>query len=272
VKLLLALALAGSLLGGTASGTLVVNGHAVELKYSYAITDTDNGKPILRLIVTDAAMSEKDVRDKFGLFELKIAGKVNAVEVKIPDDDPSFNSYGIWSKLSEGSISGSGNVDVFKPATRTKDRIEGAMTVPASKAGDTTYEFRFTAACEILKRIVEAKPTDADAAEAATKEQTKVYLSYLRAIQSGNRTTLQKVLIPENAKRTDSPDFPKMIKVVQAMTPKQIKVWKLVESEGEATLTVSGLEDGKQVWGSVELVNIDGKWLISKERWGGSQQ
>ena len=117
MKLLLFLALIGSLLGGTASGTLVLNGHAVELKYSYAITGTDNGKLILRLIVTDGPMSEKDVRDKFGLFELTTAGKINAVEVKIPDDDPSYNSY------STGSISGSGNVDVFKPTTRTEDRI-----------------------------------------------------------------------------------------------------------------------------------------------------
>jgi hypothetical protein len=93
----------------------------------------------------------------------------------------------------------------------------------------------------------------------------------LREIQSGDRTTLQRVLIPENAKKMESPDFPKMIKVVQAMTPKQIKVWKLVESGAEATLTVSGIQDGKQVWGSVDLVNIDGKWLISRESWGGSQ-
>ena len=267
MRLLLFLALTGSLLAGTASGRLVVNGHTVELKYSYAINDTDNGKPILRLVVTDAPMSEKDVRDKFGLFELKIAGKINAVEVKIPNDDSSYNSYSIWTKLSKGSITASGNVEVFKPSTRTGERIEGSMITPNSKVGETTYEFRFTAATEILKRIVEAKPTAADAAEAATKEQTKVYLSYLRAIQSGDRITLQKVLIPENAKKTESPDFPKMIKVVQAMTPEQIKVWKLVESGGEATLTVSGVEDGKQVWGSVELVNIDGKWLISKEQW-----
>ncbi len=239
----------------------------MELKYSCAITDTDNGKPILRLIVSDAEMSEKDIRDKFGLFELKIAGKINAVEVKIPGDDPSYNSYSVWSKLSEGSISGSGNVDVFKASVRTGDLIEGAMIVSASKVGETTYEFRFKASTGILKRIVEAKPTDADADEAAAKEQTKVYLSYLRAIQSGNKATLQKVLIPENAQKTESADFPKMIKAVQAMMPKQIKVWKLVESGAEATLTVSGVQDGKQLWGSVELVNIDGKWLVSKESW-----
>ena len=266
--LFLALGLTGRLLAGVASGTLVVNGHKVELKHSCAITATDNGKQILRLIVSDVPMSEKDVRDEFGLFELKRAGENNAEEVKIPNNDPSYNSYGIWTKLSEASISGSGNVDVFKPTVRTDDILEGAMNVTASKVGETTYEFLFKVSCGIYKRIVEAKPTATDAAEAATKEQTKVYLSYLRAVQAGNKATLQKVLIPENAQKTESPDFPQMIKMIQSMTPKQIKVWKLVESGAEATLTVSGVEDGKQVWGSVDLVNIDGKWLISKERWG----
>ncbi|MDP8982193.1 MAG: hypothetical protein M3O35_16570, partial [Acidobacteriota bacterium] len=251
---------AAGLMGGAASGTLVVNGHVAPLKYAYAITTAEAN---VRLVVCDVPMSEKELRDDFGLFELKSAGKINAIEVSVPN-----NSYSIWSKLSEGSISGSGNVEVFKASAKTAERIEGSMEVAAGKVGQTTYEFHFTAATEILKRAVEARPTADDAAAAATKEQTRVYLAYVRAIQAGNKAALQKVLIPENAQKVDSPDFPQIVKMIQSMTPKQIKVWKVVEESGEATLTVSGMEEGKQVWGSVDLVNIDGRWLIEKERWG----
>jgi Domain of unknown function (DUF4878) len=65
----------------------------------------------------------------------------------------------------------------------------------------------------------------------------------------------------------DSPDFPKMLEMVQAMQAKDIHVLKATESGNTATLIVDGTQDGKPQRGKVILTKSDGRWNLVSESW-----
>ena len=58
-----------------------------------------------------------------------------------------------------------------------------------------------------------------------------------------------------------------MLKIVQMMQPLNIKVLKAVEKDGEATLTMTGTQEGKPMKGEATLKLVDGKWTMTNQSW-----
>jgi hypothetical protein len=272
MKTLIAAAmLPGALLaaGGTASGTLTVNGQTLQMKYAYAAQFPDwfdKTKLATRLVVSDAPIPDAAIQDEMELMSLARAGKMNAVQFEIGAGKTNI-SMSIQSNKLGGSMSLSKNFDAKAIPVFTADRIEGALAAEPSKMGGMSYAYNLKFATAIAPRVVVAAPTPADAATAAKTGSAQAYLAFVAAVKAGNKAKMLELASPKVRQMMDQPDFAEKLSLVQAMMPSKIQVLKADETGDEAKLTVSGVEDGKTRQGTVTMMRQAGKWYLVKEAW-----
>ena len=95
----------------------------------------------------------------------------------------------------------------------------------------------------------------------------KAYLAYQKALMSGNLAALRKSVGADQAKQMDDPDFPKMLKVVQAMQPKNIRITGGSLAGTTATLNATGKEGDSTSTGTITMMLDGGMWKVTKESW-----
>jgi hypothetical protein len=173
------------------------------------------------------------------------------------------------SNAYEGSISMSGTFDSAKElAVFTEKRIEGTMVQEPRKLGHTTYAFDVKFAADVAPRVIESEPTPADTAAAAKAASTKAYLAFIEAVRKGDKAKLLAMSPPERREMIDTPDFPEILKMVQAMMAQNIRVLKTTETGDKAILIASGIEDGKEQRGKITMIRqSNGSWAMERESW-----
>lgn len=265
--------LPGLLSAGTASGTLTVQGKTFSMKHSYAVQFPDwfdKSKMGTRLLVSDAPVPEKSLQEETEIMSLAREGKINAVQFEIGAERTSI-SMSIWSNSLPGSVSSSTNFDPAQMKVFTATRIEGALSSPAKKLGDMTYEYKVQFATAIQPRVVAPPPTAADTAAAAKATSTVAYLAWAAALKAGNKAKLIELASPAVRKMIDQPDFAEKLAFIQEMAPTDLKVLKAEENGDDARLTVSGKRDGETISGVITMLRQSGKWLLVKESWKSGQ-
>lgn len=268
---LAAVAAAAMTSAGTAKGTLTWDGKEYEMKYAYAMQAKDKfdkKKDVLRVLVTNIPLEEAVVRSERKLMDLLFNGSITYLDIEVPVDGDSSN-YSIHSNEHKGSLSGSNTPSILKITNKTDNKLEGEAARKASDFGGSNCEFSIQLEADILKPVVVPQPTPADALAAAKTESAKAYLAFNQALMAGNKALLMQGVIAEKAKMIDTPDFPKMLKMIQSMQPRQVRVKKAIEDGEQSRLWVSGLEGAKAVKGVVEMVKESGKWKVRSESWGG---
>jgi hypothetical protein len=255
--------------GGTASGTLTVNGQVFPVKYAYAAQFPDffdKSKLATRLVVSDAPIPDAAIQDEMELMSLARAGKMNAVQFEIGASKSNI-SMSIHSNKLGGSMNMSKNFDAKSIPVFTADRIEGALSAEPAKMGGMSYAYNVKFATAIAPCVVAAVPTAADAAAAATAGSAQAYLAFVAAVKAGNKAKMLELASPKVRQMMDQPDFAENLSMVQALMPSKIQVLKADEAGDEAKLTVSGVEDGKTKQGTVTMMRQAGKWYLVKESW-----
>jgi hypothetical protein len=270
-ELIAAAVLPGALMAasGMASGTLTVNGQAVQMKYAYAARFPDwfdKTKLGTRLVVSDMAIPVTAIQDSFEMMSLARDGKMNAIQFEIGASRNSI-SMSIHSNKLQGSVSVSKNFDAKAIPVFTEDRLEGALAAEASTMGPMSYAYDVKFATAIAPRVVTAPPTAADTAAAAKAGSAQAYLAFVAAVRAGNKAKMLELASPKVRQMMDKPDFAEKLSLVQEMMPAKIQVLKAEENGDEAKLTVSGVEDGKTKQGTVTMMRQDGKWYLVKESW-----
>jgi hypothetical protein len=255
--------------GGTASGTLTVQGQTIQMKYAYAVQIPDffdKSKVGTRLLVSDAPVSEAAVQEDMDLMSLSRAGKINAVQFEFGAGRSSVSISVLSNKLG-GSLSVSKGFDPKSVPVFTATRMEGTMAVEPSKLGPMTYQYNIKFATPISPRVVAAEPTPSDAAAASKSNSAQAYLAFVAAVRKGDKAKMLELASPRVRQMMDTPDFSQNLAMVQAMLPAQIQVLKATETGDEATLLVKGTEEGKTKRGTVTMLRQGGKWFIVKESW-----
>jgi hypothetical protein len=261
MKILLAvLAFAATVHAQTASGTLTINRDQFELKHAAAAAV----KGRTRIVVADKPIPEDLMDDEGQLWDLKTSG-YHGFQLDIEADRQNYSLVVISSTL-EGTVTMSGTFHPERLSVFTAKRVEGALEEAPEKIGENTvgYKVKFAAAVA----PAEPAPTAADKAAAAGKESTKVYLSLIAAIRAGDKQKILELAPPDKRAAIDTPEFPKILKMVQMMTPTNIQVLKATETGDHARLIASGLEDGKPQRGKIYLNRVNGRWIMASESWG----
>ena len=77
---------------------------------------------------------------------------------------------------------------------------------------------------------------------------------------------LMELVVPEMAKQTEAPEFKEMLPMIQAMTPKKIRITGGSVDGDSATLLVESLDE-KNTTATVTLRREGGQWKLVKESW-----
>lgn len=275
MKIMIAVAIMPGVLlaaGGTASGTLTVQGQTIPMKYAYAVQIPDffdKAKLGTRLVVSDVPLSEAAVQEEMELMSLSRVGKLNAVQFEFGAERSSVSMSILSNKLG-GSVSMSKGFDAKAIPVFTATQMEGVMAVEPSKLGPMTYQYHVKFAAPIAARVIAPAPTASDAAAAVKSAPAQAYLAFVAAVRKGDKAQMLALASPKVRQMMDTPEFAQNLSLVQAMLPSKIQVLKASENGDEATLTVSGMEEGRPKHGTVTMFRQGGKWFIVKESWKGA--
>ena len=260
---------------GTASGTLTVNGKPSALTYALATTQKnpfDAKKTDVVLLLTNVPVAPAAMADDFGRMKLAGKGNFSGVEVEIdPDGDViSGTLYSPEFKKFSGMISATG-MHKFEGKV-SGSSVEGKLFIPKDDdfAG-YTYRYDATFHAAIAARGSMSTPAatamSGKALPADGGAPGKAYRDYLAALAAGDLAKLAKSVDAEHAAQMKDPEFKKMLKMIQAMEPKDVKIVRGSIDGSKATLEVTGKDGDATSNGTVELVMEGGAWKLAKESW-----
>jgi hypothetical protein len=260
---------------GTASGTLTVNGKPVPLAYAMATTQKnpfDAKKTDVLLLLTNVPVDPAAMADDFGRMKLAGKGNFSGVEVEV-DPDGQVISGTLYSpdfKKFNGMISATG-MHQFEGKVSASS-IDGKLFIPKDDdfAG-YTYRYEATFQAPIAARgaavVAGSAPLAGKPLAADGGAPGKAYRGYLAALAAGDETKLAKCVDAEHAAQMKDPEFKKMLKVIQAMEPKNVRIVRGSSDGNKATLEVTGKDGTETSNGTVELVMEGGAWKLAKESW-----
>jgi hypothetical protein len=254
------------------SGKLTIQGKAIELKHIYAQQfpdSSDKSKRNVLVVITDQPVPEDARNDTGEMMDLYFAGKFHGVKLEYPPDGSSV-SVVVMSNLLEGSFSWSRAGSDVAPKVLTGTRIEHSFDIPERTTGDTAIALQATFAAGIVPHIPEPEPTPADTAAAQKAPQTNAYIALVKANRAGDKAGIMAAVDPERRAMVDTPDFPKILEMVQEMTPKNTKVLEVTESADKYILIVQASnEEGNPMRGKITMVKgPESEWFASRESWG----
>ena len=255
-------------------GTFTANGQTVNLSYAYASTRKnpfDEKKTDTFLIVTDKELPAGTVFDDFALIDLADKG-ISGFTVQFSGDkqvdsgtlfSPAFKAMHQFSSVGKQKLT---------LTTQAKDRVAGTVSMPAGDFFDENYAY--TATFDVP---VQAKPAEKTAAQKVAElkgaklpadggEPGKAWQAYRKAITAGDLASIRKSVVAEMAKQTEDPDFKKMLPVIQAMQPKNVKIDGGTIDGDNATLLVTSLDE-KNTTGTVTMRRESGQWKVVNESW-----
>ena len=113
------------------------------------------------------------------------------------------------------------------------------------------------------------KPAAGTALPADGGEPGKAYMTYCKAMTSGDMAALKKLVSAERAKQMDDPDFQKMFPMIQEMMAKDIKITGGTVSGNAATLNAEGKDSmgGGIAKGTISMVLEDKQWKVETDSW-----
>lgn len=267
---LLLLLLAGGRSGfaqEAASGMLKIGDQQYELKYVTAvrIPDTfDENRQATRLSLSDLPVSEADLRDRSGISTLKSKGGFHGVTFDI-GDERSYVSMNLWSSDHSLIVSMSGTMGEVSLSGQTATGIAGEVKDLANTVSGVLFSVsaRFSAS---VKPQPEAPKADVKkGAATAELESVKTYLTMRKAVRAADMETIRKLArYPQDFEGAAGEQF---VKLMQSEEPMDIQVLEAWEAGDTATLTVSGVLEGKPISRKFEMQKVKGKWSTKNDNW-----
>jgi hypothetical protein len=246
-------------------GKLVLNGKTIPLTHVYARTAPDKFEPkvnAIYVLATDRELSPAVRVDPDAVMELLWDKKLNAVEIQLKEDGINWT---IMSSERQSTPSGSQSPNPYK-LVASGGRVRGTAKMAApSTLGDLEYYYEFSVDAPIEAKVEPPPPTAADRAAAASSPVGKAYMALQSALMKGDKAAIMKAVDPAKASAIDTPEFPQILKMIQAMQPKNIQVLRAKESGNTAELDLTG--DGGTQIGVIKLQKMGDNWVVMKESW-----
>ncbi len=257
--------------GGTAQGTITVNGKTTKLAHAYARAVTgffDKTKEDVEVILSDVPLEGKALEDQFERIHMADAGKLHAFEITLDAEGKPISTSFRDNGFKGTSPSGLSSADVFTKKVFDAKTVSGSYkSAKEHEFFGNKYAFDVSFTAEITRAPKAAPPSAAETAAASKSPQAKVYGEYLKAVQAEDLGAMKKLFAKEQAKQLDAPDAKQMVKMVKMMSATDVKVLKVAETGDKADLTVAGTQDGKTAHGVVHMVKEGGAWKIEGEEW-----
>jgi hypothetical protein len=254
---------------GTASGKITIEGKSTELKYAMSRATKNpfhDDQQDVEILISNIPVSAADF-DTFKLMKLVDTAQLTAVSVEINPEksvisgsmySPAFNKYG-------GHFSATG-MHELETTTFAGTDVAGKLYMAKPDTFDKihfVYSVDFHA---VPGKLPEPSKT-AKALPAGGGDAGDAYRSYMKVLTAGNIPELKKRLTASRATQLDSPEIKKLLPMIQAMQPTNIKVTGGSIDGNTATLKATGMSDGAKNDGTITMVKENGAWKVEKESW-----
>lgn len=258
----------GNLLAeSSASGTLTLNDVSYPITQVTAVrlpSTFSDGGIVTRLALADLPVPEAVLRDSFALMTLRKKGGLHALIFEF-SDTRSYTTFNLTSSDHETSVSVSGTLDLLRLTTHKAERIEGTVKQPATSMGDLRFSMDITFAADVLPYEAPKMGALKKGAEAQSLESVKAYLAMRQAVRAADLATIRKLArYPQDF---EGPDGLKFVKLMQAEEPMNIEVVEAAEGDDVATLTVTGVREGKPIRRTFEMQKKEGRWTTNNDNW-----
>ncbi len=262
---------------GTASGTVTVDGKALNLKYAYAVAQPntfDETKTDIAVLLSEKALPPdaltnierlQPVADKYlhGWVHFLVNDKGEPTDEMI--EHPALKGMRLMTSGGPGATKATFTSKVFR-----KDRIEGSFqTGKAVKFLDHTYELKVS----FKAPVVQAKRPDplpdektGEKLPADGGEPGKAYMAFVRAVLARDIAGVRK--LHEGTENEPDSEIEKGIEFLTLMMPQDLKVTGGYAKEDKAVLSLTGVMGKERQYGSVEMSrNKSGDWQAGREKW-----
>lgn len=259
------LMVAGVVLGAmtaTAPGVLAQAKGTVALRRaSFTVADavaykTDDGIEVALLSATfDRLGAAKD--KKIDSFDVLRMMNVTAATLRIGADG-SFNCIDFKSEGGGGSSCNSDFTEALKLTARTADRVAGTFKLNANgEKADVTFDLKVES---VAARAGTALPADGG-------EPGRAVLAHFAAIEKNDFKALVATAPPERRQMMQaaekSGEAKEIMEMMRAMSPRKVKITGGTVDGDNAMVDYEGVEGGKPVKGTADVVRIAGAWYLT---------
>ena len=253
------------------SGSITANGKTSALKYGYAMPKEDpfdKKKTATFVLVTDQEVPAAALADEFEFMRWYDKAHLKGFAVLINDEKRVVSGNVYEPGLKHNGFSGTGMQEVALTAM-TPQRIAGKVSIPKPDDffGDT---YQYSATFDIPVVAVKkpgAEPLKGTPLPAGGGDPAKAYWAFTKAVAAGDLAGIRKGASADRAKQMDDPEFKKMLPMIQAMQPKNVKITGGSVDGNTATLLATA-KDGKETsTGTITMVREGGAWKVEKESW-----
>ncbi len=96
----------------------------------------------------------------------------------------------------------------------------------------------------------------------------KAYMQYFKAMDTGDLAALRKLVVAEDAKMMDSPEFKEAFPIMKSMHAREIKILSGKSDGKVAVLEATGKDpDGKTSKGTLMMLMEGKEWKVKNDAW-----
>ena len=238
-----------------AKGTVALKRTAFTVADAVAYKTDDGIEVALLSAPFDRKSAAKD--QKIDSFDVMRMSGISAATLRI-EPDGSFNCIDSTSSEGGGSSCNSNYTAALTLTARTADRVAGTfkLDVDGEKA-DVTFDLKVES---VVARTGAALPADGG-------EPGKAVTAHFAAIEKNDFKALMATAQPEQAKMMaeseKSGEAKEMFKMMRDMSPRKVRVTGGMVDGDSAFVDFEGVEDGKPVKGTAEVVRMAGRWYMT---------
>ena len=260
----LVLALAPQAAGreGTVTGALSLNGAPVAISHVWASAQPgffDKNSEDIRLLFSDAPLSDGDRADVFALIHLGRDGKARILEVLL-DQDGQAISGAIYAREFDGQVSVTG-MHRFERERFERSAIAGRMYMDAPHEFMKVtfqYDLRFSAP-------IPRPPTAAERAAALASPPARAAAAYLAAVRRGDLAAVRAAMTADAAAAFQRADAATRLADLRDDTPADSAVAELEpQTDGSVLAKVEGHRDGIVIGSTLRMIGTPDGWKVGK--------
>lgn len=267
-------ALAEDAMGGTAKGSLTVNGKSSPLSHAYAMAQPntfEKSKTDIAVLLTEKPLPEgalKDVEEiedalpkqqAYALFRMDESGKLTYELIS----HPSLGK----NRLMMSDIATKAR---FTARVFGKDRVEGSVeTLKTEEIFEHTYAIKATFSTPVLRAKVPEPLPDAKTGKplpADGGEPGKAYLAFVKALHARDLAAVRSMAPQDQADMSDE-ELKEALEFFASITPADITIMRGYIRDDRAALYVEGTVEKEKQFGTIEMKKTGGKWRPLKTGW-----
>ncbi len=245
--------------GGTATGTLTINGKDNALKYAYVIPGDfgyDAKSKDTLVVLTDVPLGPFDLEDPFVEKDLGKAGQLHGVTIHLTPENHAATAWLYDQAFGEATVTLSGNIR-YTPKTFNARTVSGKVELAPDELSGVSFAF---SASFDAPRYQRPAPTSVGAA-AVQSGPGKAMTAFLTAARAKDKAALLQLVTGSLADMLNGPQSNEVLGALAESVPPGMKVLKVTEI-GDAAMVEVGTKTATEQ--ESKLVRINGVWKLPR--------